>query len=253
MSPKQQLELPLGTRIETHLRPVNAASRESNSDRNGPDRVFVPLSAEPYSWFDSGKKTWELRKAERQFTETHLRPGRDVELRRGYSDAGTALWGRIIDVVRAKSVEEFFRLVPHSVVIPTAASEEEAVETAKKILKLENGSSKDVIGFEIRLGEPMKIPLKAEFIPLVNSGSKTSTIRAGRRNFSLGPAEIVCGTQEIPVNIVNVAFKCVSEISEEDARNDGFESRQSLMGKLQSIYPHIKDDDFVTLIQFAVR
>jgi len=146
-----QLDLPLGTSMKERAKTTERASTKTGSERNGPDRVFVPLSAEPYSWFESGKKTWELRKAQRQFTETHLRTGRYVELRRGYSDARTALWGQISDVIRARSVEEFFLTVPHSAVIPAARSVQEAIQIAKEILNLGSQSNMDVIGFEVDL------------------------------------------------------------------------------------------------------
>src|SRR5947208_15927460 len=106
-----------------------------SSDR-GPrgTRLFVPLNSEPFQWFRSGKKRWELRRIGRQFSLAHVRLGRDVELRRGYSDAATAIWGTIARVVTASSLEEFFERVPFSQVVPSARSQAQAVKKSATIL-----------------------------------------------------------------------------------------------------------------------
>ena len=60
------------------------------------DRLFVPLAERPYRWFESGLKTWELRTMGRRFNARHIRIGRVVELRRGYSTPDS-LWGTVIE------------------------------------------------------------------------------------------------------------------------------------------------------------
>jgi hypothetical protein len=113
------------------------------------DRLFVPLNAEAFGWFASGGKLWELRKFGRQYTEKHVRPGRRVELRRGYSDARQAIWGRIKSVHRADSLVEFFDHVPYRLVIPTAVDCDEAIAAASEILRIETDRPAPVIGFEV--------------------------------------------------------------------------------------------------------
>lgn len=74
----------------------------------GVDRLFVPLTAEAFGWWCSGKKRWEVRVDRPRWSEKHLRAGRLVELRRGYS--GPALWGHLTGYVhRAVSVFELER------------------------------------------------------------------------------------------------------------------------------------------------
>jgi hypothetical protein len=113
-------------------------------------RLFVPLSQEPFQWFSTGRKNWELRRHGRQFTERHVRVGRRVELRRGYSDPRASLWGTIDEVVIAGSIEIFFDLVPFRMVIPSAKTSGEAVATAAGILGLTPDAGR-VIGFRIDL------------------------------------------------------------------------------------------------------
>src|SRR5258708_2524794 len=71
------------------------------------DRLFVPLADQPFAWFRSGHKKWELRRFGRQYTLKHVRVGRRVELRRGYRGPDV-LWGEILDVVEANGVDDFF-------------------------------------------------------------------------------------------------------------------------------------------------
>ena len=114
-------------------------------------RLFVPLASAPFAWFASGRKTWELRKHGRQYTERNLRLGRRVELRRGYNDAAHAIWGTLKEVKRAGGIEAFFQQVPFALVIPEAATEAQAVEQAKRILKIEDGERCELSGFRVEV------------------------------------------------------------------------------------------------------
>lgn len=114
-------------------------------------RLFVPLSSAPHAWFRSGDKQWELRRYGRQYTESHLRVGRPVELRRGYTDANTSLWGAIESVQRATSLRDFFDKVPYAAVIPEAASVDDAVDQAARILGVGAEEPVDLIGFKLEL------------------------------------------------------------------------------------------------------
>ena len=113
----------------------------------------MPLATDPFLWFCSGRKKWELRKRGRQYTTDHVRPGRDVELRRGYTDGETALWGEIIDVLEADSIEAFFRTVSWASVLPESGSLSEAIGDARRILNIPDGESVPVLGFKVALAE----------------------------------------------------------------------------------------------------
>jgi hypothetical protein len=115
----------------------------------GFDRIFVALSREPYAWFESGEKVWELRKYGRQFTEKHIYPGRRVELRRGYSDASRTLWGTIQRVEKAVGIEDFFDKVPYSDVIPVAKNRADAAMMAKEILGIGEDPQVPLVGFMV--------------------------------------------------------------------------------------------------------
>jgi hypothetical protein len=113
------------------------------------DRLFVPLAEQPFRWFESGLKTWELRKLARSFTEKHVRIGRPVELRRGYNTPDSR-WGIITDVKLAPSIAAFFDLVPfeHVICDPAVTSKSTAIAQAAAILGI-CPETVPVIGFNV--------------------------------------------------------------------------------------------------------
>jgi hypothetical protein len=113
------------------------------------DRLFVPLAGEPYSWFDSGAKLWELRRYGGQYTERNVYPGRRVELRRGYSDQSRALWGTVDRVEKTPSIDEFFNRVPFHEVIPNAETRSEAISFVREILGIDNATP--MLGFKVNI------------------------------------------------------------------------------------------------------
>jgi len=112
-------------------------------------RLFVPLASQPFRWFESGDKRWELRRFGRQFNDKRVCIGREVELRRGYSTKDS-LWGEIDSVVVAESIAAFFKKVPFSEVIPIAENLHGAVEIAQQII---GNSDQRVIGFRVDIDE----------------------------------------------------------------------------------------------------
>jgi ASC-1-like (ASCH) protein len=128
-------------RLKSFRRPEDASA----------DRLFVPLAAEPFRWFCSGKKLWELRKLGRQYTHAHVRLGRDVELRRGYSDPHAALRGEIVDVREAPSVKAFFEAVPWEIVLPESVSIESAIAETIRILNIDDPERTAVLGFRVAI------------------------------------------------------------------------------------------------------
>lgn len=119
------------------------------SDFSSEKRLFVALAREPFSWFESGQKLWELRRYGRQYTEKHVKTGRAVELRKGYACPDRALRGVISHVRQASCLREFFENVPYSEVIPTAVSREDAILRASRILAIPLDSQIAVLGFRV--------------------------------------------------------------------------------------------------------
>lgn len=98
-----------------------------------------------------------------------------------------------------------------------------------------------------------QIRLKPEYLPLIACGLKRSTVRAGRSGVMPGPAEIVAGSERVPVEITGVAIKRLGELEDADARIDGFDTLASLAEALRRFYPHLSDEDDVSIIYFEPR
>lgn len=98
-----------------------------------------------------------------------------------------------------------------------------------------------------------EIRLSGELIPLVLSDRKTSTIRAGMRQYELGNALLVSGTREIPVWITGVRHCRVDELGEQDAYKEGYVDTEALLADVSRFYPDLGPDDIVTVIDFERR
>lgn len=94
------------------------------------------------------------------------------------------------------------------------------------------------------------IRLKAQYFPLVEQGLKRSTIRAGMKPQPIGPADLIAGEKCISVDITAVELKRFAELTEKDAKTDGFQTLAELKEALTGFYPNISVDDFVSILHF---
>jgi hypothetical protein len=97
------------------------------------------------------------------------------------------------------------------------------------------------------------IPLSNEFVPLVLSGRKVSTVRLKRRDYNPGPAILRSKSVEIPITITRVRNCNLCDLNDADARNDGFESIDDLRSVLHRIYGEIGPDQEVAVLEFSLR
>jgi hypothetical protein len=98
-----------------------------------------------------------------------------------------------------------------------------------------------------------KIPISPDFVPLVQSGRKVTTVRKGQRKVTLGAAEFVSGSILIPVSVEDVQYKRYRELTDADAMRDGFSTLAELTGALERFYPSLAGDDLVTIISFRLK
>lgn len=99
-----------------------------------------------------------------------------------------------------------------------------------------------------------KINFDSEFISLILNGAKKTTIRKGIRSYPVGKiVELTVNNEPVALaKIKKVVVKRTSELNDEDARVDGFESKEELIRTLKRIYGEINDSDFVTIVHFEV-
>lgn len=93
-----------------------------------------------------------------------------------------------------------------------------------------------------------------EFIQKILSGTKRTTVRRGIKSYPVGKVvELTANESSFALaKIKKVVVKRLSEISEEEAKLDGFESREELIKKLREIYGEISDREFFTVVHFEV-
>ena len=102
--------------------------------------------------------------------------------------------------------------------------------------------------------EEKRINFDEEYVEAIRSGEKVTTVRRGIKSYPVG--RIV----ELTVNyrpfararVDKVVVKRVKELSDEDARRDGFSSRDELIKALKRIYGNINEEEFVTVVHFTV-
>jgi len=97
-----------------------------------------------------------------------------------------------------------------------------------------------------------KIHFAKEYKEKILKGKKVSTIRLGKRKYSIGEVvELIVENKTFAkAKIKNVEYLTLKELSEEDARKDGFESKRKLLKALKKHYPKIKENSVVTRIEF---
>ncbi|MEO3993428.1 MAG: ASCH domain-containing protein [Desulfurococcaceae archaeon TW002] len=96
---------------------------------------------------------------------------------------------------------------------------------------------------------------KKEYGRNIILGKKTSTIRL-RSNIRKGDiVDVRVGDVHVGKAIIeDVITKKISELTDADARNDGFKNREDLLNELRKIYgkQRIRDDTEIKLIKFRL-
>ncbi len=98
------------------------------------------------------------------------------------------------------------------------------------------------------------IRFKRELLDKVISGRKSVTIRWGivyprRRELIIVSNDHAYGI----ARIIDVKYVKVRDLPDDVIRDEGFRSLSDLISSLKSIYPNIKESDYVTVIRFRVE
>ena len=98
------------------------------------------------------------------------------------------------------------------------------------------------------------IRFSAGYVDLIQSGRKRITFRAGRRRFR--PGEIVDGKCAegiiLPLRITRCETKPLKDVTEEEARDDLFESREVVLEGMRKFYPEMTWETEISLIRFEI-
>ncbi|RLE58361.1 MAG: ASCH domain-containing protein [Thermoprotei archaeon] len=88
----------------------------------------------------------------------------------------------------------------------------------------------------------------------IESGKKKTTIRLGILTPSRRKVTIMSGGKVIGKAVIeSVEYTKVKNLTDKDAKLDGFKSREALISALRKHYPGIDKEDWVTIIRFSLE
>jgi len=95
--------------------------------------------------------------------------------------------------------------------------------------------------------------IKGKYIEDLLSGKKRATIRKGIVVPKYKEMIVHGGGRPVAkIRINRVYYKKLKDLSDSDAIKDGFRNKSELLKALETVYPGIKPDDWVTIIEFDV-
>ncbi len=95
--------------------------------------------------------------------------------------------------------------------------------------------------------------VKGRYVEDILSGRKKATIRRGIVKPKHDEIIIHGGGRPVAkIRVSRVIHKRLYELTDEDALKDGFKSRDELLTELRRVYPDIRDDEWVTIIEFDI-
>jgi len=102
--------------------------------------------------------------------------------------------------------------------------------------------------------EQKRINFDSEYIEAIMDRKKVTTVRKGIKRYPVG--RIVDLTAEnkpfARARVDKVVVKRVKELTDEDAKKDGFNNKEELIEALKRIYGKIKENEFVTIVHFTL-
>ncbi len=97
------------------------------------------------------------------------------------------------------------------------------------------------------------IMVKGKYVEKILDGRKRATVRKGLVKTKYPEIIIHGGGRPVAkARIKAVTHKRVGELTDEDARLDGFNSRDELIRELRRVYGELGKEDWVTIIEFEV-
>lgn len=217
-------------------------------------RLFIPLCSDPFNWFESGEKEWELRKKLKQFNPNNIEIGSYVELRRGYVAKNGVSWGRVIDCKTFSSLKDVFASIPYQKIV-RADNAEQAVDYVCNLLGISPDTQVDLVAIKIEkvsiLGE---ISFEDQYMPMLVSGEKTTTVREGIRSYPPGFYNAFNNnkTKCVLIRVTKTEITKYGLLDDTRAATDGFNSTDQLKEELLKYYPYLTDDSPMTTIFFEV-
>jgi len=97
----------------------------------------------------------------------------------------------------------------------------------------------------------VRIHFHENFYSSVLKGEKTQTARIDEPHYPLGRAIAdFSNGLSLPIDITNISFKTIDNMSIDELRKDGFESKEELWEALIGFYPNLEEKDPLMLVAF---
>ena len=215
-------------------------------------RLFIPLCSDPFNWFLSGEKEWELRKQSGQFNPDRIEIGSYAELRRGYSAKNGICWGKVTDCKSFTSLKDVFSVIPYQKIIK-ASSLTDAKDYTCGLLGISYDSQVDLVAIKIEkidiIGE---ILFHDRYFPLLLSKMKTTTIRQGIRHYQEGYYNAINNDKSkcVLIRVIKTEIIEFGLLTDINATSDGYQSAMQLKSDLLKFYPSLSYDSPMTIISF---
>jgi len=115
-----------------------------------------------------------------------------------------------------------------------------------------------------KLIERGRFVMAAPLVELVRQGRKRSTIRFNDQGIEYPASEVMpvyalepgepheSARRAVDVRIESIAYVRCRDLTDADAREDGFRDSSELVGALRDFYPKLKPDSLVAIYHFAV-
>ncbi len=95
--------------------------------------------------------------------------------------------------------------------------------------------------------------LKGTYVEKLLSGEKKATIRRGIVKPKYDEITIHAGGRPVAkAKIIRVYYKKLHELGDYEAKLEGYNSREQLIEELKRVYKGIRDNEYVTIIEFEI-
>ncbi len=218
-------------------------------------RLFIPLCTEPFNWFVSGEKEWELRRRSSKYNKDQIIIGDTVELRRGYVARNGVCWGKVTDCREYSSLKEVFSEIPYQKII-RAGSLAEATDYVTNLMGLSYDGRADLIAIRIeRIEMKGEILFDNRYLPMILAKEKTTTIRQGIRSYPEGfyNAFNTSRTKCILIKVIKTETTTFEQLKDDNAKTDGYLSVEQLKQDLLKFYPDLNSGSPMTIVTLGVE
>jgi GrpB-like predicted nucleotidyltransferase (UPF0157 family) len=112
-----------------------------------------------------------------------------------------------------------------------------------------------IVDILARAGLTQHLRFRGTHLPAVRDGRKRVTMRF-RDPVRVGPADLVFPAADevrIPGRITSVLAKPVRDVTDEEAREDGFAGAAGVLPGLRDYYPDLRPDDEIVIVRFETE